>query len=54
MQTLSTEQLVGQTIDNYVVRSLLGRSRLNAVYLAQHPMQQEVGDIFHTTPCPIP
>ena len=42
MQTLSTEQLVGQTIDNYVVRSLLGRSRLNAVYLAQHPMQQEV------------
>lgn len=42
MQTLSTEQLVGQTIDNYVVRSLLGRSCLNAVYLAQHPMQQDV------------
>ncbi len=42
MQTLSTEQLVGQNIGGYVAKSLLGQSRLNAIYLAQHPAQQQV------------
>jgi len=40
MQTVSTDQLVGQTIGHYVVKSLLGRGRLSAVYLAQHPAQK--------------
>ncbi len=39
MQTVSTEQLVGQTVGHYNVKSLLGRGRLSAVYLAQHPAQ---------------
>ena len=39
MQTVSTDQLVGQTVGNYTVKSLLGRGRLSAVYLAQHPTQ---------------
>ncbi len=41
MQSLLAEQLVGQTIGNYRVERLLGRGRLNAVYLAQHPVQNE-------------
>ncbi len=40
MQTVSTDQLVGQTLGNYVVKDLLGRGRLSAVYLAQHPAQK--------------
>ncbi len=40
MQTVSTDQLVGQTVGHYVVKSLLGRGRLSAVYLAQHPAQK--------------
>ena len=39
MQTVSTDQLVGQTVGHYSVKSLLGRGRLSAVYLAQHPTQ---------------
>ncbi len=39
MQTVSTDQLVGQTVGHYTVKSLLGRGRLSAVYLAQHPTQ---------------
>ncbi len=39
MQTVSTDQLVGQTVGHYYVKSLLGRGRLSAVYLAQHPSQ---------------
>ncbi len=39
MQTVSTDQLVGQTVGHYTVKSLLGRGRLSAVYLAQHPSQ---------------
>ncbi len=39
MQTVSTDQLVGQTVGHYHVKSLLGRGRLSAVYLAQHPTQ---------------
>ena len=39
MQTVSTDQLVGQTVGHYFVKSLLGRGRLSAVYLAQHPSQ---------------
>jgi len=39
MQTVSTDQLVGQTVGHYNVKSLLGRGRLSAVYLAQHPTQ---------------
>lgn len=42
MQTLSTEQLVGQNIGGYVVKSLVGQSRINAVYLAHHPTQRQV------------
>ncbi len=41
MQTVSTDQLVGQTLGNYVVKGLLGRGRLSAVYLAQHPAQKQ-------------
>ncbi len=40
MQTVSTDQLVGQNVGNYSVKSLLGRGRLSAVYLAQHPAQR--------------
>ena len=40
MQT--TDQLVGKTVGNYNVKSLLGRGRLSAVYLAQHPAQNHV------------
>lgn len=40
MQTTSTDRLVGRTIGNYVVKSLLGRGRLSAVYLAQQPAQK--------------
>ena len=39
MQTVSTDQLVGQTVGHYFVKSLLGRGRLSAVYLAQQPSQ---------------
>jgi serine/threonine protein kinase/Rieske Fe-S protein len=39
MQTLSTDELVGKTIGTYHVERLLGRSRLSAVYLARHPVQ---------------
>ena len=39
MQTVSTDQLVGQTVGHYTIKSLLGRGRLSAVYLAQHPSQ---------------
>ncbi len=39
MQTVSTDQLVGQTVGHYNVKSLLGRGRLSVVYLAQHPAQ---------------
>ncbi len=39
MQTVSTGQLVGQTVGHYAIKSLLGRGRLSAVYLAQHPSQ---------------
>ncbi len=39
MQTVSTDQLVGQTVGHYNVKSLLGRGRLSAVYLAQNPTQ---------------
>ncbi len=42
MPVLSIEQLIGQNIGGYVVKSLIGRSRFNAVYLAQHPAQQHV------------
>ena len=41
MQTVSTDQLVGQTVGHYTVKSLLGRGRLSAVYLAQHPAQNQ-------------
>jgi len=40
MQTVSTDRLVGQTVGHYAVKSLLGRGRLSAVYLAQHPAQK--------------
>ncbi|GAC1398700.1 MAG: hypothetical protein NVSMB49_07250 [Ktedonobacteraceae bacterium] len=40
MQTVSTDQLVGQTIGLYNVKNLLGRGRLSAVYLVQHPTQK--------------
>jgi len=36
MQALSLDQLVGQTLDGYRVERLLGKGRLNAVYLAQN------------------
>ena len=39
MQTVSTDQLVGQTVGHFNVKSLLGRGRMSAVYLAQHPTQ---------------
>jgi len=42
MSVLSIEQLIGQNIGGYVVKSLIGQSRFNAVYLAQHPAQQHV------------
>jgi serine/threonine protein kinase/Rieske Fe-S protein len=36
MQTLSVDQLVGQTLGSYRVERLLGQGRLNAVYLARN------------------
>lgn len=37
MQTLSADQLVDKKLGHYRVERLLGRGRLNAVYLVQHP-----------------
>ncbi len=42
MQTQSVDQLVGQTLGNYRVEQLLGKGRLNAVYLAQHTTTRRV------------
>ncbi|GCE13297.1 protein kinase domain-containing protein [Tengunoibacter tsumagoiensis] len=36
MPTLSADQLVGQSLGNYQLERLLGRGRLNAIYLARH------------------
>lgn len=40
MQTLSVDQLVGQTLGSYRVERLLGQGRLNAVYLAKNLFEQ--------------
>jgi serine/threonine protein kinase/Rieske Fe-S protein len=40
MQTLSVDQLVGQTLGSYRVERLLGQGRLNAVYLARNLFEQ--------------
>ncbi len=38
MQTLSVDQLVGQTLGNYRVERLMGQGRLSAVYFAQNTL----------------
>jgi serine/threonine protein kinase/Rieske Fe-S protein len=43
MQTLSVDRLVGQVLGNYRVEQLLGRGRLNAVFLAQNVATQSQG-----------
>ena len=42
MQTLSEEQLVGQTLGNYRIEHLVGRGQLTTVYLARHLTEQRV------------
>lgn len=42
MQTLSEEQLVGQTLGNYRIEHLVGRGQLTTVYLARHMTEQRV------------
>jgi serine/threonine protein kinase/Rieske Fe-S protein len=41
MQTRSVDQLVGQVLRNYRVERLLGKGRLNAVYLARNTKSQD-------------
>jgi serine/threonine protein kinase/Rieske Fe-S protein len=41
MQTLSIDQLAGQTLGNYRVERFLGQGRLNAVYLARHLAEEQ-------------
>jgi serine/threonine-protein kinase len=43
MQTLSVDRLVGQVLGNYRVEQLLGRGRLNAVFLARNMATQNQG-----------
>jgi serine/threonine protein kinase/Rieske Fe-S protein len=43
MQTLSVDRLVGQVLGNYRVEQLLGRGRLNAVFLARNITTQKQG-----------
>jgi serine/threonine protein kinase/Rieske Fe-S protein len=43
MQTLSVDRLVGQVLGNYRVEQLLGRGRLNAVFLVRHVTTQKQG-----------
>ncbi|GHO95735.1 hypothetical protein KSF_057830 [Reticulibacter mediterranei] len=43
MQTLSVDRLVGQVLGNYRVEQLLGRGRLNAVFLARNVATQSQG-----------
>lgn len=43
MQTLSVDRLVGQVLGNYRVEQLLGRGRLNAVFLARNVATQNQG-----------
>src|SRR5947209_17063624 len=43
MQTLSVDRLVGQVLGNYRVEQLLGRGRLNAVFLARNIATQKQG-----------
>jgi serine/threonine protein kinase/Rieske Fe-S protein len=42
MQTLSEEQLVGQTLGNYRIEHLVGKGQLTTVYLARHIAEQRV------------
>src|SRR5436189_6263897 len=41
MQTLSINQLVGQTLGNYRIERFLGQGRLNAIYLARNLAEEE-------------
>jgi serine/threonine protein kinase/Rieske Fe-S protein len=41
MQTLSIDQLAGQTLGNYRVERFLGQGRLNAVYLARNLAEEQ-------------
>ncbi len=43
MQRLSVDRLVGQVLGNYRVEQLLGRGRLNAVFLARNVATQKQG-----------
>ncbi|GLV59510.1 hypothetical protein KDH_63360 [Dictyobacter sp. S3.2.2.5] len=42
MQTLSEEQLVGHVLGQYRIERLVGKGRLNIVYLARHQGAQRV------------
>ena len=41
MQTLSIDQLAGQTLGNYRIERFLGRGRLNAIYLARNLAEEQ-------------
>jgi serine/threonine protein kinase/Rieske Fe-S protein len=41
MQTLSIDQLAGQTLGNYRIERFLGQGRLNAVYLARNLAEEQ-------------
>jgi serine/threonine protein kinase/Rieske Fe-S protein len=42
METVSVDQLVGQTVNNYRIERFVGKGRLNAVYLARNLSSQRL------------
>ncbi len=49
MQTVSVDQLVGNTLGDYRVERLLGRGKLSAVYMAQQRSLNRTVMVTQTT-----